>query len=141
MDSKQKKTESTNLFKNSLIMIIGVAVSGVGLWALMFYSAPPSKLEPYETYKKSQKNSETEAKKQNPTPTQDIEKVLEKASTTKNNLKNLVKTATSTPSPKSKLSRKTLEHVQKGMELTEKGKYNAGNIELENSILLLHIIK
>ena len=63
MDSKQKKTESTNLFKNSLIMIIGVAVSGVGLWALMFYSTPASKLEPYETYKESQNTQEAEAKK------------------------------------------------------------------------------
>ena len=63
-------------------MIIGLTTIGVGLWALMFYSAPPSKLEPYETYKKSQKNLETESKKQKLTPTQDIEKTLEKVSTT-----------------------------------------------------------
>ena len=91
MDSKHKKTESTNLLKNSIMTIIGLAIVGVGLWALMFYSAPPSKLEPYETYKKSQKDLETEAKKQNPIPTQDIEKVLEKASTTKKNLKTKMK--------------------------------------------------
>ena len=133
MDSKQKKIESTNLFKNSLLMIIGLSITGVGLWALMFYSAPPSKLEPYETYKKSQKNSETEAKKQKPTPAQNIEKTIDKASTTKKNLKNLLKTVNSNPSPRPTLSRKTLEHIQKGMELTEKGKYNAGNIEFEKA--------
>ena len=119
MDSKQKKTESTNLFKNSVITISGLAVVGAGLWALMYYSAPPSKLEPYETYKESQKNPKAEAKKQE--PRQDIAKAQEKASTAKTDLGNLVKTATSTPSPQSKLPRKTLEHIQKGMELTEKG--------------------
>ena len=36
--------------------IIGLAILGVGLWALMFYSAPPSNLEPYESYQKSKKN-------------------------------------------------------------------------------------
>ena len=131
MDSKQKKTESTNLFKNSIITISGLAVVGAGLWALMYYSAPPSKLEPYETYKESQKNPKAEAKKQE--PRQDIAKAQEKASTAKTDLGNLVKTATSTPSPQSKLPRKTLEHIQKGMELTEKGEYNAGNMEFEKA--------
>ena len=72
MDSKHKKTESANLFKNFFITIIGLAVLGVGLWALMFYSAAPSKLEPYKAYKESQKNPETESKKQK--PTQDVAK-------------------------------------------------------------------
>ena len=57
-------------------MILGLAVTGVGLWALMFYSAPPSKLEPYETYKKSKKNLEADAKKEK--PTQEFAKAQEK---------------------------------------------------------------
>ena len=112
-------------------MIIGLVVTGVGLWALMFYSAPPSKLEPYKTYKESQNTQEAEAKKQK--PTQGIIKTEVKASTVKKNLKNPLKTITSIPSPQSKLPRKTLEHIQKGMELTEKGEYNAGNIEFEKA--------
>ena len=41
--------------------IIGLAIVGVGLWALMFYSTPPSNLEPYENYQESQKKSKTKS--------------------------------------------------------------------------------
>ena len=87
MDLKHKKTESTNLLKSSLITIIGLAVLGIGPWALMFHSAPPSELEPYQAYKESQKNPETEAK--NRKPTQDIAKAQEKSSIVKKDLGNL----------------------------------------------------
>ena len=60
MDSKHKKTEATNLLKNSIMTIIGLAIVGVGLWALMFYSTPPSNLEPYENYQESQKKSKAQ---------------------------------------------------------------------------------
>ena len=69
MDSKHKKTESTNLLKNSIMTIIGLAIVGVGLWALMFYSTPPSNLEPYENYQESQKKSKTKSDNQNPQQT------------------------------------------------------------------------
>ena len=44
--------------------IIGLAILGVGLWALMFYSTPPSNLEPYESYQESQKKSKAKSNNQ-----------------------------------------------------------------------------
>ena len=136
MDSKHKKTESTNILKNSIITIIGLAIVGTGLWALMFYSAPPSNLVPYESYQESQKSPEAKASNPNATKNSDSAKSQETATTAKTDLGNLVKTATSTPSPQSTLPRKTLEHIQKAMELTEKGEFNAGNIEFEKASVL-----
>ncbi|MBT5471530.1 MAG: tetratricopeptide repeat protein [Nitrospina sp.] len=134
MDSKHKKTESTNLIKNSIITVAGLAVVGAGLWALMHYSTPPSNLESYANYQESQKKPEI--KTNNPAEPKDLSKPQEIASPAETDLGNLVKTATSTPSPRSTLPRKTLEHIQKGMEFTEKGEYNAGNMEFEKASVL-----
>ena len=71
MDSKHKKTESINLLKNSIMTIIGLGIVGVGLWALMFYSTPPSNLEPYENYQESQKKSKTKSDNQKSTANSD----------------------------------------------------------------------
>ena len=54
--------------------IIGLAIVGVGLWALMFYSTAPSNLEPYENYQESQKNSK--AKSDNQKSTANIDSCL-----------------------------------------------------------------
>ena len=64
MESKHKKTESTNLLKNSILTIAGLAVLGAGLWALMHYSAPASNLQSYASYQES--NNKPEIKKYNP---------------------------------------------------------------------------
>ncbi|MBC8284186.1 MAG: hypothetical protein H8E32_10255 [Nitrospinae bacterium] len=135
MDSKHKKTESTNLLKNCIITIVGLAVVGAGLWALMFYSTPASNLKPYASYQESEKISESKvdnpkAEKPKESESQEI------APPPETDLGNLIKTATSTPSPKPTLPRKTLEHIQKGMEFTEKGEYNAGNMEFEKASVL-----
>ena len=63
MESKHKKTESTNLLKNSILTIAGLAVLGAGLWALMHYSAPASNLQSYASYQES--NNKPEIKKYN----------------------------------------------------------------------------
>ena len=131
MDSKHKKTESTNLLKNSITTIIGLTIVGVGLWALMFYSTPPSNLEPYENYQESQKKSKTKSDNQKSIANSDSLTSREIVSTAKTDLGHLVKTATTAPATNSTLPRKTLEHIQKGMKLTEKGEYNAGNRELK----------
>lgn len=116
--------------------IVGLAIIGGGLWALMFYSTPPSNLEPYESYQESQKKSEAKSNNQKPTANSDSVKSQKIASTSKTDLGNLVKTATSTPASQSMLPRKTLEHIQKGMKLTEKGEYNAGNREFEKASVI-----
>ena len=116
--------------------IIGVVIVGVGLWALMFYSTPPSNLEPYENYQESQKKSKAKSDNQKSTANSDSLTSQEIASTEKTDLGNLVKTANTTPAPNLTLPRKTLEHIQKGMKLTEKGEYNAGNREFEKASLI-----
>ncbi|MBN4079693.1 tetratricopeptide repeat protein [bacterium AH-315-C08] len=131
MESKHKKTESTNLLKNSILTIAGLAALGAGLWALMHYSAPASNLQPYASYQKSNKNPAI--KKNNPeksTP-QDIQKTAPET-----NLGNLIKTATSIPSPRNTLPRQALEHIQKGMEFTENGEFNAGSMEFEKASII-----
>ena len=55
MDLRNQKTKSSNFLKNSIITIAALILAGAGLWALMFYSAPPNNLEPYANYKESQK--------------------------------------------------------------------------------------
>ena len=63
MESKHKKSKSTNLLKNSFLTIAGLAVLGIGLWALMYYSTPNSNLQSYASYKES--NKKPEIKKNN----------------------------------------------------------------------------
>ena len=131
MESKHKKTESTNLLKNSILTIAGLAVLGAGLWALMHYSAPASNLQSYASYQES--NNKPEIKKSNPEKSapQDTQKTAPKT-----DLGNLIKTATSTPSPRATLPRQALEHIQKGMEFTEKGEFNAGSMEFEKASVI-----
>ena len=131
MESKNKKTESTNLLKNSILTIAGLAVLGAGLWALMHYSAPASNLQSYASYQES--NNKPEIKKSNPEKSapQDTQKTAPKT-----DLGNLIKTATSTPSPRATLPRQALEHIQKGMEFTEKGEFNAGSMEFEKASVI-----
>ena len=133
MESKYKKTESTNLLKNSFLTIAGLAVLGIGLWALMYYSAPTSNLQSYASYKELNKK----AKIKNNNPEKPTPQVTQEAtSSSKTALGNLVKTATSNPSPKSTLPRQALEHIQKGMEFTEKGEFNAGSMEFEKASVI-----
>ena len=135
MDSRHKKIKSTNFLKNSIITVAGLALVGAGLWAIMFYSVSPNNLEPYASYKESQKIFKSEVDN---TKTDKLKKLesQEISSPPEPNLGDLVKTATSTSSPKSTLPRETLEHIKKGMEFTEKGKYNTGNMEFEKAALL-----
>ena len=135
MDLRNQNTKATNFLKNSIITIVGLILAGTGLWALMFYSVSSNNLESYASYKKSQKIFES--KVDNPK----VDKLKKSESQEisrppKPNLGNLIKAATSTSSSKTALPRETLEHIKKGMEFTEKGKYNAGNKEFEKAALL-----
>jgi tetratricopeptide (TPR) repeat protein/plastocyanin len=133
MESKHKKTESTNLLKNSILTITGLAVLGAGLWALMHYSAPTSNLQSYESYQDSNKNPEIKKSNTEKSTPQDTQKT---ASAPKTDLGNVIKAATSTPSPRNTLPRQALEHIQKGMEFTEKGEFNAGSMEFEKASVI-----
>lgn len=133
MESKHKKTESTNLLKNSILTITGLAVLGAGLWALMHYSAPTSNFQSYARYQELNKKPEIKKSNLEKSVHQDIQKTVSAPGT---DLGNLIKTATSTPSPKNTLSRQALEHIQKGMEFTEKGEFNAGSMEFEKASII-----
>jgi tetratricopeptide (TPR) repeat protein len=133
MDSKHKKTESTNLLKNSLLTIAGLAVLGVGLWALMYYSTPASNLQPYTRYQEEKNNPII---KNNSTKKSAPDVIQKTASSSETALGNLVKTATSNPPPRNTLPRQALEHIQKGMQLTEKGEFNAGSMEFEKASII-----
>ena len=105
-------------------MFTWLSVLGVGLWALMHYSAPESNLEPYKNIKEAKVKP-----KENDTPRNTDFTLPSNLETGK-----LIKTATSMPVPKqSQLPRETLEHIQKGMLFTEEGKFNSGDIEFEKA--------
>ena len=100
MDLRNQNTKATNFLKNSIITIVGLVLAGAGLWALMFYSAPPNNLEPYANYKESQKIFEPKVGNPKTDKTQRSES-QEISSPTEPNLGNLIKAATSASSAKS----------------------------------------
>ena len=113
-----------SLLKRSFMMFSWLSLLGAGLWALMYYSAPESNLQPYEKIKEAKLKPKTNETLESPNFT--LPSDLETGK--------LIKTATSIPSPqKSQLPRKTLEHIQKGMLFTEKGKFNSGDMEFEKA--------
>jgi tetratricopeptide (TPR) repeat protein/plastocyanin len=129
MSSKNNKVESpSSPLKRSLVMISWVSVLAVGLWALMHYSTPESNLEPYNKFQEAK----TEPKKAEPIK-KDTETEPEFTLPSDFDTGNLIKAATTTPASQSKLSRAALEHIQKGMLLTEEGKFNAGDMEFEKA--------
>ncbi len=137
MSSKNKKIESPGSpLKRAFLTLIWVGVLGVGLWALMHYSAPESNLEPYNKIQEAKTEREkTEREKAEREQAKPENKAAEFTLLPSDlDTGNLIKTATSPlQTPQSQLPRETLEHIQKGMLLTEEGKFNAGDIEFEKA--------
>ena len=129
MRPKNNKIKSpSSPLKRSVMMFTWLSVLAVGLWALMHYSAPESNLEPYKNILESKVIPEKKAAK--PAESAEPEFTLPSDLDTGT----LIKTATSLPTPQqSQLPRETLEHIQKGMLLTEEGKFNAGDMEFEEA--------
>ena len=103
--------------------VLWMAILAVALWALMDISTPSSNLVPYDQIRQA-KNDETEK----PSTSKEPEKV---STEVEENIADLVKQASNTPEPRTRLPRETLEHIARGMDLTEHGKYNQANIEFE----------
>ena len=131
--SKNKNIESASgPLKRSLVMFSWLSVLAVGLWALMHYSTPESNLEPYKKFQEAKVERENTARKN----TERKKAAPEKPGLTLPsdlNTGNLIKAAMTSPTPQSQLPRETLEHIQKGMLLTEEGKFNAGDMEFEKA--------
>ena len=130
---KQKNTTDINdvtlsnvgkkIIKPTFWTIVVVA----GLWSLMHFSTPETKLEPYTKF---QKTSVTFENNYDAKVKPELERFTE---TTRPNFSNI-----SAPNPESKpandqLPRKTLEHIQKGMQLIEEGKFNSADLEFEKA--------
>ena len=131
--SKNKNIESASgPLKRSIVMFSWVSVLAVGLWALMHYSTPESNLEPYKKFQEAKVERENTAREN----TEHIKAEPKKSGFTLPsdlNTGNLIKAAMTSPTPQSQLPRETLEHIQKGMLLTEEGKFNAGDVEFEKA--------
>ena len=115
--------------------VFWVAVMATGLWALMHFSAPSGDLVPYEKYEQLKKTSvssaaeKSEAVKDSP-PSLDENSVSEEHN---NNASELIKQASPVQPPKSTLPKEALEHISKGMGLTEQGKFNQADMEFEKA--------
>jgi len=134
MSSKNKNIESpgSSPLKRSLVMFSWLSVLAVGLWALMHYSTPESNLEPYNKFQEAKVERENTAR-ENAEPEKAEPEKSEFTLPSDLDTGNLIKTATTMQPPQSQLPRETLEHIQKGMLLTEEGKYNAGDMEFEKA--------
>ena len=116
-----------NIGKKIAWPIFWTIVIIAGLWSLMHFSTPETKLEPYTKFQKTsgifENNSDSK-----------VNTELERFAETKQSDFSSI----STPNPEPKrinyqLPRKTLEHIQKGMQLIEEGKFNSADMEFEKA--------
>ena len=129
---KQKNTPDTNeltlsnvgkkIIKPTFWTIVVVA----GLWSLMHFSTPETKLEPYTKF---QKTSATVGNNLDV----EIKPGLERFTETKQPDFTNISSQNPEPTIGNQLPRKTLEHIQKGMQLIEEGKFNSADMEFEKA--------
>ena len=118
-------SKSASPLKRFGLTVFWGAVIAVGLWALMDLSTPESNLVPYK-----QAMQTLEEPAEEPASAKDRDTASDNLDVDSSDL---VKKASSAPAPQATLPRETLEHIARGMELTEQGKYNQGNIEFEKA--------
>ena len=98
-----------------------------GLWSLMHFSTPETKLEPYTKFQKTSAAFENNL---------DVEVKPELERFTETKQPDFTNISSQDPEPTlagNQLPRKTLEHIQKGMQLIEEGKYNSADMEFEKA--------
>ena len=97
-----------------------------GLWFLMHFSTPETKLEPYTKFQKTSAAFENNL---------DVEIKPESERFTETKQPNFTNISSQNPEPTTgnQLPRKTLEHIQKGMQLIEEGKFNSADMEFEKA--------
>jgi len=130
---KQKNTTDINdvtlsnvgkkIIKPTFWTIVVVA----GLWSLMHFSTPETKLEPYTKFQKTSATFENNLDVE-------IKPGLERFTETKQPDFTNISSQNPEPTPTgNQLPRKTLEHIQKGMQLIEEGKFNSADMEFEKA--------
>lgn len=115
----------TRPLKRFGLPVLWMTILAVGLWALMDLYTPSSNLVPYDQIKQAKADASEE-----PSPPPELETVSTELN---KDISELVKQASNTPEPKTRLPRETLQYIAKGMDLTEQGKYNQANIEFEKA--------
>ncbi len=137
LNRESKNTSSpTSLVK----VVLGLVATGLLVWGLITFTLPKNKLEPYNKFKKTAATLES-TKNEKPLSSD----IKSEKSSTKTQLtestKNLKdKEEPKTPEkpfedPKSKtaISPEALQFISKGMELTEKGKYELADVQFEKA--------
>ena len=125
LDKDNTPSKPNRPLKRFGLTVFWGAVIAVGLWALMDLSTPENNLVPYKQAKKT-----LEEPAEEPTSAEELDTASADLDL---DSKDLVKKASADPEPQSDLPRKTLEHISKGMELTEQGKHNQANLEFEKA--------
>jgi len=134
---KRNPNQNKTFVRNEVTLIsIGKKVAGpacwtilviVGLWSLMHFSTPEAKLEPYAELKKTSSTFEDNSVAEAATK-------FERFAETKSPKISSISSSSSEPTPISnQLPRRTLEHLQKGMQLIEEGKFNSADVEFEKA--------
>ncbi len=134
-NTQSKEISHSNLKETGLARRIAVptfwtVVVLVGLWSLMNFSTPGAKLEPYSEYKKTSAPVENIADK---TPEPTLERF---AQASPPDLSDMIDPSSELNRSDDQLPRETMEHIQKGMQLVEQGKYNAADMEFEKATKL-----
>ena len=121
LEKDNTPSKSARPLKRFGLTLFWGALLAVGLWALMDLSAPESNLVAYKQVKQTLEE---------PASAQDLNTASADLDLDSSDL---IKKASTAPEPEAELPRKTLEHISKGMELTEQGKHNQANMEFEKA--------
>lgn len=148
-DLKTHTAHTQTVSKGSLIkFLIGAAIVCAIVWGLIVASTPPSNLEPYDKFKKD-KTAEKEIAKAPDSQTSGVEDapavededspsevspLTPEEEAIRDKIQQISdQTSPITPSPDSPLTHEALEHLSKGMELVEKGKFEFAELEFEKA--------
>ncbi len=130
---KQKDTTDindvtlSNVAKKIIKPIFWTVLVVAGLWSLMHFSTPETKLEPYTKFQKTSASFDNNLDVE-------VKPKLERFTETKQPNFTNISSQNSEPTPTgNQLPRKTLEHIQKGMQLIEEGKFNSADLEFEKA--------
>lgn len=141
--NRQQKSQETHKFAGGADRFIkpvaAVLAVFVLIGGLMYLFAPSSKLEPYNKFKDKEIAEKADDKKDTSplSPTREAEDAIKTANAsvkeTDNLIKKVVNSEPAPEKPKGNLPRETLEHISKGMALTEQGRFEHAEIEFEEA--------
>ena len=129
-ETPHSNSKEIGLAKRIAVPAFWTALVLVGLWSLMNFSTQGAKLEPYSEFKKTSAPVEKIADK---APEPKLERF---AQASPPDLSDMADPNPELKQSDDRLSRETMEHIQKGMQLVEQGKYNSADLEFEKATKL-----